>query len=175
MSRGLRLSSGVSDRSRRLRLVQLRIALDDLCPGSWLPLCDAKIVVDRNPVLLLGAQISFRRLNRAMPQQELDLLKIATRFAAEFRASSTEIVRSKLLNPDLLRSLINDLVSFNKDCIGTQLTTDERENGVPVRHPAIQPLSYFDSGFSRCPPNSYRNADSSLFENSASPRELNRS
>ena len=43
-------------------------------------------IVWRVHEILLGTQIPFRRLNGSMPQQQLNLLKLATRRAAHLRA-----------------------------------------------------------------------------------------
>lgn len=43
-------------------------------------------VVRRVNQILLGTQVPFRRLNGSMPQQQLNLLKLATRRAAHLRA-----------------------------------------------------------------------------------------
>jgi hypothetical protein len=44
-----------------------------------------------------------------VPEQELNLFKVASGFATELRASSPEVVRPKLLNANLLRGLLDDL------------------------------------------------------------------
>ncbi len=43
-------------------------------------------IVDRLHQILLRSEIPFRRLNRGVAEQQLDLLQIPSRFAAEFRA-----------------------------------------------------------------------------------------
>jgi hypothetical protein len=52
---------------------------------------------------LLGAEIPLRRLDRAMPQQKLDLLQVAARLPAELGAGPAEVVGSEVLdsNADL--------------------------------------------------------------------------
>ena len=53
-----------------------------------------KAVIDCNRNLLLGPKITFRRLNRRMPQQKFDLLEIATALAAELDTGSAQVRRS---------------------------------------------------------------------------------
>ena len=52
--------------------------------------CDPQFdpIVRRVDQILLGAQVTFCRLNRGMPQQHLDLLKLPTGSAAHFRATT---------------------------------------------------------------------------------------
>ena len=45
--------------------------------------------------ILFRAQISFGRLHRRMPEQDLDLLKLTSGRAAQFRARPTKIVRGE--------------------------------------------------------------------------------
>ncbi len=63
--------------------------------GLWL---DAQRVVDRAPQPPLAPEIPFRRLNRHVPEQELDLIQFAAGQVAEPRASPTQIVRRELLD-----------------------------------------------------------------------------
>ena len=43
--------------------------------------------------ILLGAKITFGRLNRRVAQEHLDLLKLATGCSAELRAGPSQVVR----------------------------------------------------------------------------------
>ena len=55
-------------------------------------------IVWRVHEILLRAKIPFRRLDRSVSQQQLDLLKLPTTGAAEFGASTSEIVRGDARN-----------------------------------------------------------------------------
>jgi hypothetical protein len=43
--------------------------------------------------VLLSPEVPYSRLNGGMPQQQLDLLKLAARSSAQFGAGATEVVR----------------------------------------------------------------------------------
>jgi hypothetical protein len=47
-------------------------------------------------------EISFRRLNRTVPQQKLNLLQIAPVLAAQFRAGASQVAGAEVLDPDVL-------------------------------------------------------------------------
>ena len=59
-------------------------------------------IIHRDGDLLLGSQVALRRLDRRVPQQELDLLQIAAGLAAELRAGPPQIVGAEALDADLL-------------------------------------------------------------------------
>ena len=61
----------------------------------------SEVVVYRDLDLLLGAEVAFRGLDRGVAEQELDLFDISAILAAEFRASTAEVVRPEALDPDL--------------------------------------------------------------------------
>ena len=63
---------------------------------------------DRDGDLLFGAKISFRRLDRGVSQQKLNLLEIASGLPAELRASPAEIMGPEPLNADLLCGLLDN-------------------------------------------------------------------
>ncbi len=52
--------------------------------------------------ILFAAEIAFCRLNRGMPQQELDLLQLATVRVAELRTGPTQIMRCNMLQTSSL-------------------------------------------------------------------------
>ena len=54
-------------------------------------------VVDWMPEILFTAEIAFGSQNRRVSQQELNLLQFSTIGVAEFRTSSTQIVRCDML------------------------------------------------------------------------------
>ena len=54
------------------------------------------VIVHGAPEPLLAAQVSFGRLHRNVPQQELNLLQLAAGGSAKPGAASTEIVRREL-------------------------------------------------------------------------------
>ena len=63
---------------------------------------EAEAIVHRDGDLLLRPEVTLRRLDRRVPQQELDLFQIAATLPTELRASTPEVVRPEALNPDLL-------------------------------------------------------------------------
>lgn len=62
-----------------------------------------EVVVYCDLDILLGAQIAFRRLDRRVPEKELDLLETAATLPAQLGAGATKIVGTKTLDADLLR------------------------------------------------------------------------
>jgi len=68
------------------------------CNAKW----SAPVMSDRHSQLdrvvggvnqiLLGTQVAFGRLNRRMPQQQLDLFKLAARGPTQLRARVTQVV-----------------------------------------------------------------------------------
>ena len=63
----------------------------------------SEIVVYGDLDILLGAQIAFGRLDRRVPQQELDLFEIPAVLPTQLGAGTTQIVAAEVLDPDLLR------------------------------------------------------------------------
>jgi hypothetical protein len=68
---------------------------------------DAEIVVHSDHNLLLGAKIALCGLNRRMPEQELDLLEIASGLAAELGAAPAQIMDPESLDANLLSGLFD--------------------------------------------------------------------
>src|SRR6266851_1895953 len=62
----------------------------------------SQVIVHRDLNVLLRTQIALRGLDRAVSQEELDLLQIPAVLAAELGASTTEVVGAEALDPDLL-------------------------------------------------------------------------
>jgi len=58
---------------------------------------EVKKVVHRMSEILFAAQIAFRGLDRGMPQQELNLLQLATATVAQLRAGSPQVMRGNML------------------------------------------------------------------------------
>ena len=50
---------------------------------------EVKKIVHRMSEILFAAEIAFRRLDRCMPQQELNLLQLATARVAQLRTGSS--------------------------------------------------------------------------------------
>ena len=61
----------------------------------------SQIIVHCDLYILLGAEITFCRLDGRVPQQELDLLQISATLPAQLRAGATEVVGAEVLDPDL--------------------------------------------------------------------------
>jgi len=56
-----------------------------------------KKIVYRVSEILFAAEIAFRRLDGCMPQQELNLLKLATAAVAQLRTGSPQVMRCNML------------------------------------------------------------------------------
>ncbi len=63
--------------------------------GIWL---DSKAIVDGASQPLLASTVTFRRLDRDVPQEELDLIQLATRYVTKPRAREPKIVRCQLVD-----------------------------------------------------------------------------
>src|SRR5690242_19550528 len=65
----------------------------------WLLRAHSEIeeVVHRMPEILFAAQITFGRLNRCTPQQELNLLNLAPAVVAQLRTSPAQVVRCNVV------------------------------------------------------------------------------
>ena len=66
-------------------------------------LSQSQIIVHCDLYILLGAKITFCRLDGRVPEQELDLLQVAAVLPAEPGAGAAEVVGAEVLDPDLLR------------------------------------------------------------------------
>jgi len=58
---------------------------------------EIKKIVYRMSEILFATEIAFRRLDRCMPQQELNLLQLAAIAVAQLRTGSPQVMRSDML------------------------------------------------------------------------------
>jgi hypothetical protein len=58
---------------------------------------EVKKIVYWMPEILFAAEIAFRGLDRWMPEQELNLLKLTTAVVTQFRTGPPQVVRSDVL------------------------------------------------------------------------------
>jgi hypothetical protein len=58
---------------------------------------EIKKIIYRMAEILFAAQIAFRRLDGCMPQQELNLLQLATARVAQLRTGSPQVMRRNML------------------------------------------------------------------------------
>src|ERR1700687_4376305 len=70
-------------------------------------LCEIKKIVDRMSEILFAAEIAFRCLDGCMPQQELNLLQLATATVAQFRAGSPQVMRRNMLQARSLAATLD--------------------------------------------------------------------
>ena len=70
---------------------------------------NADAVVHGAADTLLAAQVALRSLDRDVPKKGLDLVQFASGGMAELRAGATEVMRSELRNPNLLRVVLHDV------------------------------------------------------------------
>jgi len=64
-------------------------------------------IVHRMAEILFAAQIAFGRLHRCMPQQELNLLQLATARVAELRTGSPQVMRRNMLQARSLAATLD--------------------------------------------------------------------
>ena len=70
---------------------------------------DSKFVVYRNSQTLPAANIAFSGLHRDVPEEKLDLLKLASGIMAEPRAGPTKIMRREMRNIHGRGSLLDNV------------------------------------------------------------------
>src|SRR5208283_3991991 len=58
--------------------------------------------------VLLATEVFFRRLDRGVPQQKLDLFEISARLPAQFRACAPQIMGRQVLDANLVRVMQHD-------------------------------------------------------------------
>jgi hypothetical protein len=73
------------------------------------PGLDTKFVVYSYSQTLLAANVAFRGLHRDVPEEKLDLLKLASRIMAEPRTGPPEIMWSETRNVHARGSLLNNV------------------------------------------------------------------
>jgi len=61
--------------------------------------CRQEAVIHRLAKVLLATKVAFRRLNRRVAQEKLNLLQLATAVVAQFSARPTKIVGRDALKP----------------------------------------------------------------------------
>ena len=71
------------------------------------PYLEPQRIIHRNGDLLLGTEIALRGLNRRVTEQKLDLFEITSALAAELGTGATEIMRTEVLDADLVSALLN--------------------------------------------------------------------
>ena len=67
------------------------------------------MVIDGRPNALLAAEVPLGRLNRDVPEQELNLFQLATRRMAESSSCPPEVVRREPMNARFMGVLPNDV------------------------------------------------------------------
>ena len=73
---------------------------------------DAHSVVDGKTQFLLAAEVTFRRLDRDVSKQKLDLVQFATGKMAEPRAATSKIMRREFFNSGTLGGGSDDLPQY---------------------------------------------------------------
>ena len=66
-------------------------------------------VIHSDSDLLFRPEIPLGGLDGRVPEQELDLLEIAARLAAELGAGAPEVMGAEVLDADLARGLLDDV------------------------------------------------------------------
>jgi hypothetical protein len=73
-----------------------------LLRNRWIARFDAHSVVDGKAQFLLAAEVPFRRLDRDVSKQKLDLVQLATGKMADPRAAAPKIMRRECFNSGTL-------------------------------------------------------------------------
>jgi hypothetical protein len=74
-----------------------------LLRNRWIARFDAHSVVDGKAQFLLTAKVPFRRLDRDVSKQKLDLVQLATGKMSEPRAAAPKIMRREFFNSSTFR------------------------------------------------------------------------
>ena len=102
------------------------------------PVCsEIKKIVYRMSEILLAAEMPFRRLDGCMPQQELNLLQLATARVAQLRTGSPQIVRCNMLQA---RSLTATLHYVPHDILRDALSPHLSRSGNRSKDPSLRDL-----------------------------------
>jgi hypothetical protein len=70
---------------------------------------DANAIIDGGSNPLFAPKVALRRLNRNMPQKELDLVQIASRSMAESSTGPSQIVRRQLRHSEALGGFLHNV------------------------------------------------------------------
>jgi hypothetical protein len=84
--------------------------------------------------ILFAAEIAFRRLDGCMPQQELDLLQLATARVAQLRTGPPQVVRCNVLQA---RSLAAGLDHVPHDILGEAFSPHLSSPGDGSKDPSL--------------------------------------
>jgi hypothetical protein len=80
------------------------------CPAAdsmlWF---DTDAIIHRRPDPLLAAQISLGRLNRNMPQQELDLFQLTSGCLTQFCACPAQVVKREFCHANSFRTFLHNV------------------------------------------------------------------
>ena len=102
---------GYPSRSLQTRLLSLfrKVGCTSMRCVDDSPGFDAEFVVDRYSQTLPAANIAFSGLNREMPEEKLDLFKLASRIMAEPRTGPAQIMRRQTRNVHAGSSLLHNV------------------------------------------------------------------
>src|SRR5580704_1522244 len=68
---------------------------------------EVKKIIHRMSEILFAAEIAFRGLHRCMPEQELNLLQLATARVAQLGTSSSQVMRCNMLQARSLAATLH--------------------------------------------------------------------
>jgi hypothetical protein len=95
---------------------------------------EVKKIIYRMSQILFAAEIAFRRLDRGMPQQELNLLQLATARVAQLRTGSPQVVGRNMLQS---RSLAAGLDYVPHDILRDAFSPHLSRSGNPSKDPSL--------------------------------------
>jgi hypothetical protein len=99
---------------------------------------EVKKIVHRMSEILFAAQIAFRRLDGCVPQQELNLLQLATARVAQLRTGSPQVVRCDMLQS---RSLAAGLDYVPHDILRDAFSPHLSRSGDGSKDPSLRDAS----------------------------------
>ena len=101
---------------------------------------ELKKVVHWMSEILFAAEIAFRRLDRCMPQQELNLLQLATAAVAQLRTGSPQVMRCNVLQAC---SLAAGLDYVPHDILRDAFPPHLSRSGKPSKDPSLCDLGCY--------------------------------
>ena len=108
---------------------------------------EVKKIIYRMSEILFAAEIAFRRLDRCVAQQELNLLQFAAARVAQLRTGSPQVMRRNMLQA---RSLAASLDHVPHNILRDAFPPHLSRSGNPSKDPSLRDPGCYDPLIERC-------------------------